>query len=412
MPRCEHCGTEVMLPFRCAYCGKNYCVEHRLPENHNCSRLPKAPPSYLTRYNNTGSPEKPIIMEKPPPIEPPTRSKQFSLIKIIAFSTIVIIAGVVIWSSYPSIFQSAQSPSVSPTPSISSTPSTTPYLPNTANPSISPLTNSYEELANYALSLINSDRQSRGLQNVTLSNVDSGQRHADDMLSNHFFSHWDTNGYKPYIRYTLAGGKGAVAENCAWEGLTGNIFGVDAQSALKDMEWSMMYDDASSNWGHRDNILNPLHNKVSIGVAFDSKDVYFVEDFEDDYVSWSTLTLSNQVIMQGTILTAGESISQVAIYFDNPTSLTTQQLNNAPYQGGYDVGTYVAMTVSPPPSGSHYLPPEEGILIMANAWSEAGQNFNISFDLSTAFALFGRGVYTLYLWTDSKNCLTSLSIWN
>jgi hypothetical protein len=66
--------------------------------------------------------------------------------------------------------------------------------------------------------------------------------------------------------------------------------------------------------------------------------------------------------------------------------------------------------VSPPPSGSHYLPPEEGILIVANTWIEAGQNFNIRFDMSTAFAQYGEGVYTLYLWTDSSH-LTTLSIW-
>ena len=47
MPKCEHCGVEVMLPFTCAYCGKNYCVEHRLPESHQCSNTPKTPPPYM-----------------------------------------------------------------------------------------------------------------------------------------------------------------------------------------------------------------------------------------------------------------------------------------------------------------------------------------------------------------------------
>ena len=36
-----------MLPFKCPYCGKYFCIEHRLPENHNCpnspSRLPLGP---------------------------------------------------------------------------------------------------------------------------------------------------------------------------------------------------------------------------------------------------------------------------------------------------------------------------------------------------------------------------------
>lgn len=34
--RCHHCEKEEILPFKCPYCNHYYCVEHRLPENHNC----------------------------------------------------------------------------------------------------------------------------------------------------------------------------------------------------------------------------------------------------------------------------------------------------------------------------------------------------------------------------------------
>ena len=127
----------------------------------------------------------------------------------------------------------------------------------------------------YMLSLINTDRQSNNLQNVSLSSVDSGQRHADNMLANHYFSHWDTQGYKPYMRYTLVG-KGAVGSKiCAAQlGSYSNL-----KDALKQMEWNMMNDDAASNWGHKDNILDPTHNKVSIGIAYDGSNIYGVQDF-------------------------------------------------------------------------------------------------------------------------------------
>ncbi len=35
--KCEKCGLDVDLPFRCNYCEHFYCPEHRLPENHECS---------------------------------------------------------------------------------------------------------------------------------------------------------------------------------------------------------------------------------------------------------------------------------------------------------------------------------------------------------------------------------------
>jgi len=44
MPKCEQCGAEVELPFECNYCRHYFCVEHRLPENHNCPNQPARTP--------------------------------------------------------------------------------------------------------------------------------------------------------------------------------------------------------------------------------------------------------------------------------------------------------------------------------------------------------------------------------
>jgi Zn-dependent protease len=37
--KCRKCGQETFLPFRCPYCGDQFCSEHRLPENHDCPRM-------------------------------------------------------------------------------------------------------------------------------------------------------------------------------------------------------------------------------------------------------------------------------------------------------------------------------------------------------------------------------------
>jgi Zn-dependent protease len=54
--KCEKCGAETFLPFQCPYCGGYFCSEHRLPENHGCTKIelartskeeiPKAAKSY------------------------------------------------------------------------------------------------------------------------------------------------------------------------------------------------------------------------------------------------------------------------------------------------------------------------------------------------------------------------------
>jgi hypothetical protein len=40
---CQICGKYVYpLPYICKYCGGVFCVEHRLPEKHNCEKLAEA----------------------------------------------------------------------------------------------------------------------------------------------------------------------------------------------------------------------------------------------------------------------------------------------------------------------------------------------------------------------------------
>ena len=38
MRKCKICGEPLgPLPFHCAYCGHDFCAEHRLPEYHSCT---------------------------------------------------------------------------------------------------------------------------------------------------------------------------------------------------------------------------------------------------------------------------------------------------------------------------------------------------------------------------------------
>jgi Zn-dependent protease len=37
--KCQVCLQETVLPFRCPYCGGQFCSAHRLPENHLCPRI-------------------------------------------------------------------------------------------------------------------------------------------------------------------------------------------------------------------------------------------------------------------------------------------------------------------------------------------------------------------------------------
>lgn len=40
--KCQFCGKEEVLPFKCQFCQGLFCAEHRLPENHSCSEIERA----------------------------------------------------------------------------------------------------------------------------------------------------------------------------------------------------------------------------------------------------------------------------------------------------------------------------------------------------------------------------------
>ncbi len=40
--KCQVCSQETLLPFRCPFCGGQFCSTHRLPENHSCPQIASA----------------------------------------------------------------------------------------------------------------------------------------------------------------------------------------------------------------------------------------------------------------------------------------------------------------------------------------------------------------------------------
>ncbi len=281
----------------------------------------------------------------------------------------------------------------------------------------------YPTLAKYALELINKDRTKYGYSPVALSDISSGQQHADSMAYFSYFSHWDTQGYKPYMRYTILGGDGAISENCGLDYATTSpenstqvvvapcsIQTIEA--GLANSEWEMMYNDLSSNNGHRDNILNPLHNRVSIGIAYDSNSskIYFVEDFENNYIN-----LQQPIYSSGTVTISGTTTKTIS-----PYEVTVQydplpiplNVNQPQYEGSYDSGTLIGAVFAPVPAGYTGSPTtaEGKIAVYADVWGSSGSKILIQFSLSRFIQKYGDGVYTLYLFDDQNNIWLSYSI--
>ena len=316
-------------------------------------------------------------------------------------------------------------PTATPTPIPPPTPTPAPVPPPTSTPTPTPppapTPTPLEELRQYALALINQDRAKFGVAPVGLGSNPAAQLHAQGMVEHGYMGHWWTDGLKPYMVYSLTGGTSYATENVARSGWTEKEWNANRcdrflvncevpqpREGIAELHWSMMYDDAASNWGHRDNILDAGHRAVNIGVAFNGKMLAFVHHFEGGDVEADDLP----VLTTGGILSlslakkrAGVyTAPSVSIYHDPPpTPKTPEQINairSYCIGGGFSpgCGDPVAGVLKPLPPGWHYTD-IEATDVVADRWTETADSFSFSADLGDLVAK--PGVYTVVVWRDS-----------
>ena len=316
------------------------------------------------------------------------------------FPSIALVAAAVILLAGCSPFSTPTQQATTPAPTTILVPVPTSPIPSITKPVATPTVSSQtgqtlEKLKQYMLDLINKDRAASNLTPVILGSNLAAQQHADDMLANYYLSHWGTDGMKPYMRYTLAGGFNYEAENSAYEGYdpgTSNV-NIDPLQTLTKLEYSMMYDDASSGWGHRDNILNKVHKRVNIGIAYNRYWVTLVQQFEGDYVVFQSLpNIANNVLSLSGQISTG-NIDSVALYYDaSPQPMSQQQLLSGPHS--YSLGQEAGYVIPSPYRMTQVA------YVNATKWDV---NTNGSFAIEanvTSLLTSGSGVYTVVVWTQ------------
>lgn len=312
----------------------------------------------------------------------------------------------------------------------------------TPTPTPTPVPPSIEELKLYALELINEDRKKHGVAPVILGINPAAQMHAEDSLKHEYSSHWYQNGEKPYMVYSRTGGDSYVSENSAsggWSeeerkealcGLITKCLISYPKKHIEEMHYKMMYDDAHADWGHRDQILNPKHLKVNIGLAYDEGFMVtpwwkgFYHHFEGGHF------VAGPPQLNGTELSIRvENVtkdyyfgrSTVQVYFDPPyTEMAIDELESL---GGYCVGggtncelpqddRLAASIIKPPQPGFSYsnLDPK---YVVAQRWIFTNDYLEVTANLGDK--IYDSGVYTVFVWgthaeTDEEDVLIGLSV--
>ncbi|MDQ3999293.1 MAG: CAP domain-containing protein [Thermoproteota archaeon] len=265
-----------------------------------------------------------------------------------------------------------------------------------------PRTMPREELVQHVLDRINEDRIDFGLPPVKLSSNQAAQVHAEDIFRTRQISHWLTNGQKPYMTYTQYDGEGSVQQNVAIAGFSPEQYEqcitnilvecekVEPLSTIEQLQYEMMYNDKDCcNDGHRNNILDPHHTHVSIGIVYDQYYLTLVQNFENNY-GLDVDAEDSEIEISGTLLDG--QLDQIAIYYDEMPSRAIYEQNKNLLS--YSAGELVAVIVKPLPPGYYYESLQGYNLIQADRWTMQSDTVNVMFDL--ADAVDEDGAYTMF----------------
>ena len=185
----------------------------------------------------------------------------------------------------------------------------------------------------HMLEIINEARVRNGVPPVVMGTNNVAQIQADQLLEDCVSSHWGTDGLKPYMRYSLAGGYQVNRENVSSHnecGLADTLLGWNAEP----ME---MVADTVEGWlgspGHRETILSPEFRKVNIGLAWNRNVFKAIQHFEGDYVELNKLpVIEDGVLEVGGSLNGNHQfagpvpLTAVIAYDPRPKRLTGGQL--------------------------------------------------------------------------------------
>lgn len=248
---------------------------------------------------------------------------------------------------------------------------------------------------------INSARAALGLPLVSPSpEYAAADYRAQDMLAGGYFNHYDLEGRIPNYHYTSMGGAYYIEENIGYI----HFPPIDLDRVLNgswELVHDMLYDDASSNWGHRDSLLDPTNNRVEVGVAWNRSCLFLVVHMVKEWVNWSSPPSISGGIFScaGNLTMDGSTLKSVVVYYSDPGGHDDFSYSNSLRilvgENSYSLGRLVAGIIPPP----MFYPGLE--TIRPTEWSVSGQGFSVAFNWSRLGSIAGPGIYTVVLYASN-----------
>jgi uncharacterized protein YkwD len=270
----------------------------------------------------------------------------------------------------------------------------------------------------HVLRLINRDRQLYHLPPVELDLEATaiGDQYCRAQIRNNTTGHFTLDGLAPYMRYSFAGGKGAVSENAAaWS--ANYAFNDRALYEMARRSEDAMMAEMPPNDGHRRAILDPHATHVGIGMAWERGEFRLVHEFVRRYVNW-TKPLPHLANIADSIVISGAPIA--------PAQIEAITVHHEPFPAPMTAAAASAIPrYSLPEKRKEYLPrlkseysrDGEGRLSFVRREYADGRrgDFYLGKDGDFSFTVpftEGSGIYTVVVWVRRPGFPTAVSASN
>ncbi len=248
------------------------------------------------------------------------------------------------------------------------------------------------ELRLRLLTVINSDRRAAGASPVEYSDelAKAADAHCHEMLDGDYASHWDRNGWKPYLRYSAAGIRESTSEN---------VHAVWTTHFREDKLWDYLLEghqgfmaEQPPNDGHRRSVLDPRHTHVGVGVAYHTSGLRMVVVFSGRYAQLDPLplraTLKDNFAVSGRLLRRSDRLIGVSVLYEPlPKPMTVAALKST---YSYELPSEERVE-RPRVQGGRYLDGSRGTIDIS------GTRFRVPL----TFWKWQPGVYTVVVWIDA-----------
>jgi len=169
--------------------------------------------------------------------------------------------------------------------------------------------------------MINEERALASVPPVSIDELANrvATAHALDMAQKNFASHWGSDGFKPYQRYSFAGGTHATEENIS---SANNTWSMRPAALKQDVAYLhvRLYSEAAPNDGHRKTILSPYNTHVGFGIAVQELRLRVVELFVARHLEIAELKRQAKpgakLDFSGRVITPEHKLVQIEVLYE------------------------------------------------------------------------------------------------